>query len=136
MSFKETYTFFNKTVACKTVQATATLKQERQLTQFIRPLALRYGWKYIRIETRDQIGLPDILLLRGETYYQIEAKMLRKKELNSIQDDLHWQPGQLAYMKRALTINLNYILTVAKADMISFITSPVNDYPDFIKALI
>lgn len=64
-----------------------------------------------------------MLLLKGDSYLMIEGKRLKKKQLNSIEDDLTYQFGQLAFMKRALTLDLCYMLAVGKGSKIAYIGS-------------
>jgi len=140
--FAEEYLFLENTVVtCKSLRVTTRFLKEDKMYEYINKIASKERWKVLRIDTTRKMGFPDLLLLRGPKYWQIEAKLLKKKNLISIEDDLHWQFGQLAYMQRALTINLNYILTVAKDNTIAFIKGVENettkraDYPDFIKLI-
>lgn len=139
-SFLEEYAFMGDAVVGKIVPTTAVFKLEKAIYSFIKKRAQNANWKYLRVDTKDQIGFPDILLLRGNIYWQIEAKLLKKKKLTTIEDDLDWQFGQLAYMKRALTLNTNYLLAVAKDSNIIFIKRKSDErhfanYPDFIEQL-
>lgn len=118
----------------------ATFSNEKKLTDYLKKLTQKAGWKYLRVDTANQMGFPDILLLKQKTYWQIEAKILRKKQLVSLEDDIKWQYGQIGYMKRALTLNLNYMLVVAKDNSIVFIKGDHNDtkcscYPHFVEQL-
>lgn len=139
--FSDSYSFFNDTVTCLSKQVTVKFPLETTLTTYIKKISRKARWKYVKVDTVNQIGFPDILLLRQADYWQIEAKILRKKALTSIEDDLRWKFGQIGYMKNALTRNLNYILIVAKNSHIAFIKGASNeqiickDYPKFIKRL-
>ena len=140
--FREQYLFLESTVVtCKILQVTTRFLKETQIYEYLQTQATTHNWKFLRTDTTNQMGFPDILLLRGEVYWQIEAKLLKKKRLEVIEDDLYWQFGQIAYMQRALKINLNYILVVAKENTIAFIkgandaATERSNYPDFIKLL-
>lgn len=138
--FLSSYTFFNSTVVCRTFDTAVEFDKETKIYTFLKNRASKLNWHYSRIDTDGQIGFPDILLLKKSTYWQIEAKLLKKKSLKNIQDDLRWQFGQLAYMKQALTLGLNYMLVVSKNNTIAFImqgglNNDITDYPDFVRLL-
>lgn len=120
MIFKENYIFFGHSVDCLTIQTNTTFKLEvHDMYPWIKN---KFNtWKFERIDTVNQIGFPDILILKKEQYCLMEAKILKKKALNSIEDDLTYQFGQLAFMKRSLTLGLSYMLVVGKGNLISFI---------------
>lgn len=137
--FQPTYNFFNETVTCRASQVTVNFHRESKVVHWIIDRANKQGWKCIPIETEDKRGFPDLLLLRAKEYWQIEVKHLKKKQLITIQDDLRWQKGQLPYMKRALTLDLNYMLAVGKDNQIAFIKGENNakrsDYPDYTRLI-
>lgn len=133
MFFKE-YTLFGSTVVGKEILTTVDFKLETKIYDYVKRIFQKDQWKYLRVDTQNQIGFPDVLLLKEATYWQIEAKLLKKKQLKDIASDLRWEYGQLAYFKRALTLNLNYMLAVAKKDRIIFFKGVSNerqcpDYP-------
>ena len=118
--FKPAYKFFGHELQCAVIHTTKTFKLEvKDMYPYLKSMFSK--WKWHRIDTTNQIGFPDILLLRGGSYILIEAKILKKKQLNSIENDLVFQPGQLPFMKRSLTLRLDYILAVAKDNQIAFI---------------
>lgn len=120
MIFKPNYIFFGRSVDCLTIETNSTFKLE--VTDMYPWLKKRFNtWKFQRIDTTNQIGFPDIILLKKDNYVLMEAKILKKKSLNSIEDDLVYQFGQLAFMQRSLTLGLSYILVVGKGKYISFI---------------
>ena len=139
MPFQDQYTLLNSVAECRVISSATEFSLEKQLTNFLSRLTRKAGWKYLRIDTTDQQGFPDILLLKRDTYWQIEAKLLKKKRLVSLENDLRYEFGQVAYMKRAFTLGLNYMLVVSKGSKIAFIKGiPPNetqcsDYPDFIR---
>ena len=121
MILKE-YNFLGEKIYCKSIITKLEFSYEFEIYSLIKRTATKAGYRYIRIDTQGQQGFPDILLLKGQKYIQIEAKFLRRKQLNSIVDDLKWQFGQIAYMKRSFMNNENYILAVAKDHMLWFFT--------------
>lgn len=133
----------NSLVVCKHVKTAKEFKLEvKDMYPYIKAQAQKFGWKYMRVETSDQDGFPDILLVRGSEYWFIEAKILKKKALVSLLDDLNWQFGQIGFMKRALTKRLRYILAVAKGKEIVYIlgeyyeeNSKLTDNADFIELI-
>lgn len=128
-------------VECVVLQTATEFNKEVKVTDFIKRVSQKSGWKCLKIDTTGQIGFPDNLLLKRATYWQIEAKLLKKKKLVSIEDDLRYQFGQIAYMKRAFTLGLNYMLVVGKGHKIAFIKGTSNhatkcsDYPDFVRQI-
>ena len=139
--FRNSYQFFGETVTCLSRQVTVNFTNETKLTDYLKKISRKNFWKYTKVDTIDQAGFPDILLLRQDEYWQIEAKILRRKKLVSLKDNLKWQFGQIGYMTNALTRNLNYLLIVAKNSHVAFIKGASNDktmrkdYPKFIKRL-
>lgn len=138
--FKPTYKVFNSDVACRTVQVTSNFVQETDSYEYLKNIAQPFGWKCIRIDTVGQQGFPDILMLRKNEYWLIESKRLKKKSLDVIEDDVVWQFGQLAFAKRALTLELNYMIVVVKHKTIAYIkgvhdAESIISYPDFVGQL-
>lgn len=120
MIFQASYSFFGNPVGCSVIETNKNFKLE--IPDVYPWLKGHYkGWKFMRTETPDQRGMPDLLLLQGDKYLMIEAKVLKQKKLVSIEDNLHWQFGQIAFMKRAITLGLSYKLVVAKNNLIAFI---------------
>jgi len=120
------------------VQTTSDFVLETDSYTYLNKTAKTFGWKCIRVDTVGQQGFPDILMLRKNEYWLIEAKLLKKKSLCSIADDLTWQFGQLAFAKRALTLGLNYMIVVVKHRTIAYIKGAPNaesitHYPDFVR---
>jgi hypothetical protein len=120
MIFQPNYSFFGNNVRCVVVETNKRFKLE---VPDVYPWVKEYykGWKFLRTETPDQRGMPDLLLLQGDKYLMIEAKVLKQKKLVKLEDNLTWQFGQIAFMKRALTLGLSYKLVVAKDNLIAFI---------------
>ena len=125
--FESWYKLLDKdVVVCDVIQTATSFPKESNLTDYLGKVTRKAGWKYLRVDTVNQMGFPDILLLKGSDYWQIEAKILRKKKLVSLEDDLKWQFGQIGYFKRALSLNLNYMLVVAKGNNIAYIKGENN----------
>lgn len=137
--FADKYICLNSVVVCKVVQTATEFLREDKIYEVIKRLSRNDGWAYRRVDTTNQMGFPDILLLKGQTYWQIEAKILKKKELVSIEDDLTWQFGQLGYLQTSVSKGLNYMLAVGKGSKLAFIKgeNSVNtkcaSYPNFIR---
>lgn len=134
--FQERYALFDSMWVCKTLQTHVNVKLESQSYAYIKHATRSHGWKYHRIETIDQDGFPDVIVFKGSQYWLIESKVLKKKALISLSDDLQWQPGQLALMKRSHTLKMNYLLFVHKGLELAVIKGEhhgqCTDYPDFI----
>lgn len=113
--------------------------REQAFYAWLKRAAERRGWLYLRLETRNQDGLPDCLVTRGPEYWLIEIKCLKKPRLLSIQDDLTWQFGQLAMLKKCLA-QARYMLIVIHTDYIGYFVRKgahhePGHYPDFIGRL-
>ena len=127
----------NVATVCTTLNTVATFSKEPKIHTVLKVLTRKKYWKYCRIETVNQIGMPDALLLRGDTYWLVEAKILKKKQLVSLENDLVWQFGQIAFMQKSLKNKLNYMLAVGKDNMLALIIGDYHarecsNYPDFI----
>lgn len=122
--FKKQYFLFNNSLVCDYYQTGEYFKKETDIYNYI---ARNTSYFFYRTETVGQDGFPDVLLLRGGFYAQIEAKMLRKKQLLRIENDLKFEFGQLPYMQRAFRLGLNYFLVVAKDDTLAAIRSVKNE---------
>lgn len=135
--FAERYALFDSTWACRSWQVQAKIANETGTYGYIKKLVRSHGWKYKRVETIDQDGFPDIMVFKGPNYWAIESKMLTKRKLVRIEDDLKWQPGQLPFMKRSHTLNMNYMLLIYGKGTMASIIGDYNeqrvDYPDFIR---
>lgn len=111
------------------------ITNEDQSYPLIIRAAQQKGWHCERVENSLKPGFPDLLALRGSRYWLIEVKRLHKKQLVSLEKDLTWQFGQLAYMYNALEHNRNYLLAVVKAKQILYLKGTTNaeivDFPDF-----
>ena len=78
-------------------------------------------WSCLRIEQKTADGTPDILLIKKHAYCLIEAKLLKQGILNDPVKQLHWQPGQIAFLKRAVRKGWRYMLVVGTNKGIWFI---------------
>lgn len=119
--FLSSYDCFGSVAVCEVLQTATLFNKEQKIYEFITKLATKQNWKAVRVDTVGQIGFPDMLLLKSDCYWQIEAKQLKKSKLLSLEDDISWEFGQFAYMKRALSLNLNYILAVSKGNKLAII---------------
>jgi len=119
--FEQNYKLFNSVLACDVFKVGTDFKKETQVYEFLTKHFSALGWKCARVETVDQDGFPDMLLLSKHSYLLIEAKLLHKDKLENIKDDLVWQFGQLATFARALTLELKYILVVGKHNQLAYI---------------
>lgn len=119
--FDKRYSLFELELSCETITTNSKFKIESETYKYIKEKLTSNGYKYYRIDTVDQIGFPDILALKKKEYILIEAKILKKKHLKSITDDLEWQFGQVAFAVRAFSMNLNYLIAVGKENNLSLI---------------
>lgn len=139
MHFQKQYVCLDAVVVCEVLHTTTAFSKERDIYKIIQRLSQAAGWKFIRVDTESQMGFPDVLLLKKDTYWQIEAKQLKNKKLVSLEDNLQWEFGQIAYMTRSIALGLNYMLAVSKGNQLAFIKGVSNDkrecsdYPDFIR---
>jgi len=117
--FNSTYNFFGHELVCLYLGTNSCFRLEKHSYTYIKKMF--NTWKFHRIETDNQDGFPDILMFKQDRYLLIEAKRLKKKKLNKLEDDLTWQFGQLGFAKRAFTKNLSYIIVVVKDNQIAFI---------------
>ncbi len=128
MVFQPNYTLFGMELTCNIVSAPNPFKLERQTYHFIRKHSVEDYWKVLRIDTTDQIGYPDLSLYKEQSYNLIECKLLKKKNLVSIEDDISFEFGQFPFMVRALKLKLNYTLAVAKGNQLAFIQGTYNPW--------
>lgn len=130
----KSYKFFNTVLVCDAYQTGTVFLKEQKIYDYI-SRATHYN--YNRIETSGQDGFPDILLLGVNDYTLIEAKIARKVHLDSIEDDLKWQFGQLGRFKKALTRHQNYRVVVGARNMLLDIKGEYNDSKliDYIQSL-
>lgn len=126
MVFQEEYFSFGKKLVCNIVQASSPFALEKDIYSFIKKYAQKDGWKFMRVDTVDQIGMPDIVLLKGDQYNLIEGKQLKKKKLSVIEDDLNFEFGQLAFAARSLSLRINYTLAVSKGNQLALIQGEYN----------
>ena len=110
----DSYEVMGLRVACAEVQATRSFSLETKVYKYLKQVYNKAGWKFIRVDTTNQIGFPDCLCLKGSEYVLIEAKMLKTKKLTSVLDNMTWQPGQIPFMLQALIKKQCYLLIVAK----------------------
>lgn len=103
-------------VVCKELRATRSFSLEDQVYPYLKKIFNRKGYRFIRVDTTNQIGMPDCLCLKGPEYVLIEVKMLKTKKLVSILDNMTWQPGQIPFMLQAILKKQCYLLIVAKDD--------------------
>jgi len=119
--FEKNYNFFGVELDCQVLTFSSTFHKESDAYAYLKKISTAAGYKYTRIETVNQIGFPDIILLKGERYFLIEAKRLDKKNLTSLEDDLKWQFGQIAFAVRSVTLELSYALVVCKDNKLAII---------------
>lgn len=119
--FQEEYNFFNKTLLCLVRHRSVLFDRETAIYSYIINKFTKLDYNVYRVDTKNQIGFPDMLLLSPTSTLLFEAKMLKKKALISIQDDLGWQQGQIAFMMNAINKQLPYALIVAKNYSIAYI---------------
>lgn len=132
--FQERYSLKGLEVHCRALQWTSTFRLETSVYDYVKKAANAKGWRYIRVDTLNQQGFPDIILLRGREYFFVEGKLLKKAALRSIEDDLEWQFGQVGFMYRAISCGNPYVLAVAKGHTIAFLYGGSNEsayHPDF-----
>jgi len=124
MIFQREYRLFDNVVNTHIIHTDYKFIKETQCYDFIN----RYTpyCKTIRVDTTDQKGFPDQIILNGDEYLMIESKLLKRKKLVDLKDNLEWQYGQLAFFKRCLTTSRCYLLCVAKDNYIAFIGTPYN----------
>lgn len=112
------------------------IAREDDFYPHIKKAAERRDWSYFRLETVGKDGMADILVTRDAEYSFIEVKRLKKKKLQSVEDDLQWQFGQLAFIKRCLRNSTRYILAVVKDNSVLYLKGEANEqncWPDFIE---
>lgn len=113
-----------------------SIEKELSVYRYIKVRAPLYLWRYVRLENKFQSGIPDIMLFRGNDYWLIECKVLHKKNLVALQDDLKWQYGQLAFAVDSLKRRMKYMLAVGqKPNKLTFYMGEYNgaeNFPDFI----
>lgn len=117
----KTFSLFGSTLKALVLPYKGGAKKESALYTLMKDKAEKLCWTFVRVETKDQQGFPDMLLLKGPSFWLIEAKKLYKKNLYSIKDDLHWQYGQLGFLATAVTQKMPYCLLVGAKDHILYI---------------
>ncbi len=121
---QEEYEIFGKRVACVELQATRSFRLEGETYPYLASILKRLRYKVMRVDTTNQIGMPDLLCLKGDEYILIEVKRLKRQKLTNILDNLHWQPGQVPFMLQALIKQQSYLLIVAKGNRLLVIGDP------------
>lgn len=124
-------------VACVELQATRNFSVEDEVYPYIKQVVNANAYKFMRIDTTNQIGMPDCLCLRGPEYSLIEVKRLKTNKLVSVLDNVTWQPGQIPFMLQALLKKQSYLLIIAKdnrlliigdSDYVRTMLSNTNDF--------
>lgn len=137
--FSTEYSVLGSTLQGRICPCSVTVTKEHDYYAVIRRAAEAKNWLYNRLETTDKRGMPDIIVTRGPEYWFIEVKRLRKKKLVTIEDDLTWQFGQLAFMKNCYRNRSRYILIVVKEKTALILKGAYPDehanYPDFAELL-
>ena len=119
--FLANYTIFEDEYVCTIVQSKSVFNKEMAVYPKLKTVFEKDGWLFNRVETGGKDGIPDIFIAKGDDYYFIEVKMLHKKALKNVADDLKWQFGQLAFLKKAAMKKIHYILLVVKESTCCFI---------------
>lgn len=120
ISVKE-YEVMGVHVVCKELRATCTFKLEDQVYSYLKKIFNKHAYKFIRVDTTNQIGMPDCLCLRGPEYVLVEVKMLKTNKLTSVLENVTWQAGQIPFMLQALLKKQCYLLIIAKNDKLLII---------------
>ena len=110
--FLPEYTIFGLKVVATVFDTKRFFNEEKKLTTHLKRASSKSGWRFLKVDTDVQIGFPDVLLLKKERFWLIESKILKKKNLIKLEDDLKWQPIQISFMVDALRRKLNYSLFV------------------------
>lgn len=135
--FASEYDVLGQTLRVICIARSANIIRETDVYKAIERVARPRGWRYYRVENKLQNGFPDITVFKGQQYWFIEAKKLRRKTFQSPVDDLKWQPGQLDFLLRALASKSNYMLAVGVSpNYIAYLAGVCcgPDLPDFIAA--
>lgn len=114
----------------------ATISTELAFYPHLKRAAENYDWNYFRLETAGKDGMADVLVTNGAKYSFIEVKRLKKKALKSVEDDLTWQFGQLAFMKKCLRNKTHYILAIVNERSALYLKGEGDEtwnFPDFIE---
>jgi len=136
--FSAEYSLFGTLLTGTTVPVKSCMVHEDDYYTHIKKAAERLDWNYYRLETRGKDGMADMLVTRREEYWFIEVKRLKKAKLRTIEDDLQWQYGQLAFLKRCFRNKTRYMLVVVKERFALYLkenSDEVPDYPDFIECV-
>ena len=118
---ERTYDVFGVCYACTEAHARTTFDREFDVYPRLKEAFESCGWLFNRVETAQKDGFPDIIVAKGDDYFFVEVKMLHKRVLKDIAEDLKWQFGQLAFLKKADMRGVHYLLVVAKEDRLFFI---------------
>lgn len=120
--FLNSYNLFGEELHCLTWQCSSKFKLEADSYTYLKRKANNAGTRYIRVDTVNQIGFPDILLLRQDEYCMIEVKRLKRKKLVSLENNLDWQYGQVAFALRAIKLKESYALAVVVDNTLALIS--------------
>ena len=121
--FKSRYKLFGIPLKCLEIDTVRYFSLESDIYKYLNTLFTQQGWKFIRIETVNQDGFPDMLIVKDDRFVLIEAKRLNKKRLNVIEDDLTFEFGQLPFAVKAFKSGLNYALVVSKENKLAVIST-------------
>ncbi len=110
----DSYEFFSLRVACVELQAARSFSLETKVYTYLKRQFNENGYKFIRVDTTNQIGFPDCVCLKGSEYVLVEAKMLKTTTLTRLTTNVEWQAGQIPFMLKALLTKMNYLLIIAK----------------------
>lgn len=127
-TFKPQYEVFGQLFHCTVIQLPNPIKLETDVYKWIKKFVQSEGWKYSRIDTTDQQGWPDITVLRKQEYNLIEGKLLKKKRLVDVADDIEFEFGQLPFMVRSSKLKINYTLAVGKGYQLAIIQGAYNPW--------
>ena len=111
---EDSYEVMGKRLACFELQANRSFKLESEVYSYLKRVMNTLRYKFIRVDTNNQIGFPDCLCLKGSEYILIEAKMLKTKKLTSVLDNVTFQPGQIPFLLQAVLKKQCYLLIVAR----------------------
>lgn len=119
--FADRYEMLGVELVVVRLATSSNFKLETKVYDCLKSKLTGKGYNYYRIDTKAQMGFPDILALKGDSYCLIEAKILKKAKLVSLEDDLEWQFGQIAFALRAFSLDLNYLIAVGKGSSLVLI---------------
>lgn len=112
------------------------LRTESDLYVALRERCTELGWTYYKMDVKHSVGFPDILVIRGSEYVLMECKLLRKKALVSVKDDLKWEFGQIPTALKLVRSSCEYVMVVGREHTIAFLKGAhhgIPRYADFIE---